>query len=235
MGAYAYSFQLYYDFWGYSLIAAGVAMMLGFDFIENFRHPYAATSISEFYRRWHATLGAWFKDYIYIPLGGSRGGTWETIRNLMIVWLVTGFWHGGTMNYVLWGGVLGVIIVLEKFVPIGGSIGTLLGRIRVLVLIPLTWVVFAITDFGELGTYFARLFPVFGIGQAADPADYVRYMGTYWPLFVASIVLLIPGVFQTIVRNRHRPIVVIGLVALFWYAMYYMVISTGNSFLYFSF
>ncbi len=159
LGAYGYSLQLYFDFWGYSLIASGVLVMMGFPFVENFIHPYAAGSISDFYRRWHATLGAWFRDYIYFPLGGSRKGNGRTVFNLLVVWLVTGLWHGGTLNFVIWGMVLGLVIVLEKFVVKRAL--PVVGRFNVLVLIPLTWVVFAISNLHDLGIYFGRLFPFF--------------------------------------------------------------------------
>ncbi len=235
MGAYGYTFQLYNDFWGNSLIAASVPIKLGFDFIENFAHPYGADSIGEFYRRWHATLGSWFRDYIYFPLGGSRQGKAATIRNLMIVWLITGIWHGGTMNFVIWGVVLGLIIVVEKFLLVTPSFKKVIGRFNVLILIPLTWVIFAISNLQELGVYFGRLFPFFGIGQTADAGDALRYLKLYWPLFAAGTLFCIPAVFKFIVNHRRNHFMVLGLTILFWYTVYYMVTSAGNSFLYFSF
>ena len=114
LGAVSYSMELYFDFWGYSLMASGLCVMLGFPFIMNFDHPYASKSISEFWRRWHMTLGSFFRDYVYIPLGGSREGTDKTIRNLLAVWLLTGFWHGGSLNFILWGLLLFALIVIEK-------------------------------------------------------------------------------------------------------------------------
>ena len=235
LGAYGYTFRLYYDFWGYSLIAAGAAMLLGFDFIENFHHPYAATGIGDFYHRWHATLGAWFRDYIYIPLGGSRCGTAGTIRNLLIVWLITGLWHGGTLNFVIWGLVLGLLIILEKF-PLKKmrEKAPVLGRIPVLVIIPLTWVIFAIPDLSKLGTYFTRLFPFFGTGTG-NPADFLRLFPVYAPLFAAAAVLCVPAVFDAVVRFRKSVPVVLLLGAAFWYCVYFMVTSGGNTFMYFSF
>ena len=113
LGAVTYSLELYMDFWGYSLMAAGVGVMLGFPFIVNFDHPYSSGTIAEFYRRWHATLGSWFRDYIYIPLGGSRKGNFRTILNLLVVWAITGFWHGITLNFILWGMVICFIIICD--------------------------------------------------------------------------------------------------------------------------
>lgn len=233
LGAYGYSLQLYFDFWGYSLIASGVLVMMGFPFVENFIHPYAAGSISDFYRRWHATLGAWFRDYIYFPLGGSRKGNGRTVFNLFVVWLVTGLWHGGTLNFVIWGMVLGLVIVLEKFVVKRAL--PVVGRFNVLVLIPLTWVVFAISNLHDLGIYFGRLFPFFGIGKTLDPTDIQRYSTMFWPYFLAGGVLCIPQVFGFLVKHRKNFFVVLLLAAVFWYAVYYMVNSSGNTFMYFNF
>lgn len=233
LGAYGYSLQLYFDFWGYSLIASGVLVMMGFPFVENFAHPYAAGSISEFYRRWHATLGMWFRDYIYFPLGGSRKGNGRTVFNLLLVWLVTGLWHGGTLNFVIWGMVLGIIIVLEKFVVKKAL--PVVGRFNVLVLIPLTWVVFAISDLPSLATYFTRLFPFFGGAAAADPTDYIRYGKMFWPYFAAGIALCIPPVYKFLVKHHRNFFVVILLAGVFWYSVYYMANSQGNTFMYFNF
>lgn len=236
LGAYGYSFQLFYDFWGYSLMAAGIGMMLGFPFIQNFLYPYAAGSIGEFYRRWHATLGSWFRDYIYIPLGGSRRGTAATIRNLLVVWVLTGFWHGGTMNYVVWGLILGLLIISEKFLlaPHEGLM-RVVGRIHVLVVIPLTWVVFAIPVLGDIGVYFSRLFPFFGGSVAVNSGDFAKYLQIYWPFFAVSAVLCVPAVFRTIVRNRKKPWMTVILAVLFWVSMYYSIHSAGNRFMYFSY
>ncbi len=236
LGAYGYSFQLYFDFWGYSLIAGGVGVMLGFPFIEIFIHPYAADSIGDFYRRWHATLGSWFRDYIYIPLGGSRVSAMRNVFNLMIVWVATGLWHGGTLNFVIWGVILGIIIILEKF-PLHGVMKRtqILGRFNVLVLIPLTWVVFAISNLQDLGTYFGRLFPFFGIGETVNPEDFTREFKMFGPLMAAAAVLCVPAVYEFIVRHRKNPIVLVGLTVVFWASVYYMVNSSGNTFMYFSF
>lgn len=235
LGAYGYSFRLYYDFWGYSLIAGGLGVMLGYPFIENFIHPYAASGIGDFYRRWHATLGSWFRDYVYIPLGGSRQGNAKTIRNLLIVWFCTGLWHGGTLNFVIWGLVLGLFIIFEKFVLEKGLAGRILGRFHVLVIIPLTWVVFAISNLDQLGMYFGRLFPFFGLGQTVNPSDFTRELQMFAPYLAVSVVLLFPGIYGWIVRHRRNPLVVLLLTAVFWYSMYYLANSSGNTFMYLNF
>ena len=236
LGAVGYSLELYFDFWGYSLMAAGIGLMLGFRFVQNFIHPYAACGIADFYRRWHATLGSWFRDYVYIPLGGSRCGTFAVIRNLMIVWLLTGFWHGGTLNFVIWGLVLGLLIVWEKFV-VKGLVRRvpLIGHLHVIVLIPLTWVIFAISDLKELGIYFTRLFPFFGTGTAVNPGDFAKYMGIYWPFLTAGILLCVPVFYNLVIWKRRNPIVIVLLAVVFWCSVYFSSISAGNPFMYFSF
>lgn len=237
LGAFGYSGQLYFDFWGYSLMASGILVMLGYDFIENFHHPYASKSISEFYRRWHMTLGSWFRDYVYIPLGGSRCGRTKLILNLAIVWLLTGIWHGNGINYVIWGAVLGLLIILEKLfygkflkkIPV-------LGNVYILLLIPLTWVVFAITDIKQLGIYFGRLFPFLGgAGLAVNQLDIIKYLHSYGPYFVAGILLCIPAVFQFFEKHKKNPIVVLFLVVVFWASIYFLSSSAGNPFMYLDF
>ena len=114
MAAAAFSFQIYFDFYGYSLMAIGLGKMFGFELPDNFRHPYISKSMTEFWRRWHITLGAWFRDYVYIPLGGNRKGIGRTYLNLFIVWTLTGFWHGASWNFILWGMFLFAVIAVEK-------------------------------------------------------------------------------------------------------------------------
>ncbi|SDK59482.1 alginate O-acetyltransferase complex protein AlgI [Sarcina sp. DSM 11001] len=236
IGAAGYSLELYFDFWGYSLMAGGLGLMLGFRYIHNFIHPYAACGIADFYRRWHATLGSWFRDYVYIPLGGSRDGAASTIRNLVIVWLLTGFWHGGTLNFILWGAVLCLLIILEKFVA-GGLIRKIpvIGHLLVIFFIPLTWVIFAITDLKDLGIYFTRLFPFFGPGTAVNSSDYLKYLGIYWPFLAVGILLCIPVFYNLLVWKRRNPVVIALLFIVFWISVYFSSISAGNPFMYFSF
>ncbi len=238
LGAYAYSMELYFDFWGYSLMASGVAVMLGFPFIVNFDLPYGSGSVSEFYRRWHATLGAWFKDYVYIPLGGSRKGGARTALNLFVVWLITGFWHGITPNFIIWGVCLFAIILCEKFLifkKLPEKVGKVIGRINVLVLIPLTWVIFAINDFGQLGQYFARLFPFFGQGIAVNDRDFIKNLGVYWMVLIPGAVLFIPKVFRFWESHRSHILFNILWIVLFWVCIYSISGSAGNPFMYFRF
>ncbi len=237
LGAAAYSLRLYFDFWGYSLMAAGLSVMLGFPFIRNFNSPYGARSISEFYRRWHMTLGSWFRDYVYIPMGGSRVNKGRIVLNLLLVWLLTGIWHGSGVNYVIWGLLLGVLVVSEKLFT-GKFLNKIpvLGNIYIIVLIPLTWVVFAINDLKELGTYFSRLFPFFGeVGGYINRSDFSNYLQTYGVLLTAGILLCIPGVSKLYEKYKKNILVSIMLVVLFWFSVYFLVSQAGNPFMYFKF
>ena len=237
LGAYTYSMELYFDFWGYSLMAAGIGVMLGFPFIVNFDQPYGSRNVSEFYRRWHATLGSWFRDYIYFPMGGSRKGNLRTVLNLLTVWLITGFWHGVTLNFILWGMVIFVIILCERFIlsKLPKVLGDIIGRINVLVLIPLTWVVFAIPDNGMLSTYFMRLFPVFGVGISINQGDFIKNVGIYGIVLGTGLILMIPDVYGFFVKHRKNPVFTLGLLLLFWACVYSLSNAAGNPFMYFKF
>ena len=156
LGAVSYSLQLYFDFSGYSLMAMGLGQMLALPVPRNFDLPYTARSVSEFYRRWHITLGTWFRDYVYIPLGGSRNGNARTVLSLTVVWFFTGLWHGASWNFVLWGVMLLGFILLEKFC-IGNFLKKykVLSHVYLLFVIPQTWVIFRITRLKDVGAYFA--------------------------------------------------------------------------------
>ncbi|MBQ7657809.1 MAG: MBOAT family protein [Butyrivibrio sp.] len=238
LGAVTYSLELYFDFWGYSLMAAGIGVMIGFPFITNFDHPYGSGSVSEFYRRWHATLGSWFRDYIYIPLGGSRKGELRTIFNLLVVWLVTGFWHGITLNFIIWGLSLCFIIICERLFVLKrlpAPLSKFVGKVNVLILIPLTWVVFAISDPEMLGMYFSRLFPFTGSGVAVNQGDFLKNIGIYWTVLLPSLILLIPRVYDFWANRRNRLIFNIIWIILFWACIYSLAGAAGNPFMYFKF
>lgn len=232
-GAVGYSLQLYFDFSGYSLMAMGLGQMLGFAIPRNFDLPYCSHSISEFWRRWHITLGTWFRDYLYIPLGGSRHGRVRLFGSLLAVWTLTGLWHGAAWNFVLWGVVLFVLIALEKFC-IGGFLQRhrLLARLYLLFLIPQTWVVFRISDLGELGAYFSRLYPVFSSGENVFAGDVIRPLQSYWWLFALGILLATPWPRRFYERYRATPLVWLPLFAVFWLCVYLISSGTGNPFLY---
>ena len=236
LGAAGYSMELYFDFWGYSLMASGLCLMLGYPFIENFRHPYASKSISEFWRRWHITLGSFFRDYVYIPLGGSREGMGITMRNLLAVWLLTGLWHGGSLNFILWGLVLFALIAIERL-ALGKLFGKfpLIGRFFVLAMIPVTWVIFAVTDLRELGIYLERMFPFNGGGVAVNPRDFIKYLGMYWYYLLAGVVWCVPAVSGFFKKHRRHPAVVLLSAAIFWLSVYCVVSMENNPFAYLKF
>ncbi len=237
--AFGYSLQLYLDFWGYSLIAAGIGVMLGFSYIENFSHPYAAVSVGEFYRRWHVTLTSWFRDYVYIPLGGSRNGQKRTVLNILIVWLLTGFWHGGGLHFVLWGLVLGIFICAEKlFLLKALQKIPLIGHIYVWLVIPCTWMLFAPDSIGDVLTLFGRMFPLSGHTAGASAGDFPKYLKLFLPYILASGLLCVPKVYDFIAAERSekgRLAESVILVALLWISLYRFDVSQANPFLYFNF
>lgn len=236
LGAAAYSVQLLFDFQGYSLMAMGLGSLTGFELPPNFDHPYRSRSISEYYRRWHMSLGRWFRDYLYIPLGGSRAGAVRTALNLLAVWAVTGIWHGETLNFLLWGLTLGLFIVLEKF-WLGRFLDAhrLLAHLYVWFLIPLTWVVFAVTDFGQLQIYFTRLFPFWGSGTAVNPKDWLIYGKPYIPFFLAALAVTCPLADRLWKKYWNTLPAKAVLFGLFWVCVYRIVTGLHNPFLYLNF
>ena len=236
IGVIICSFRLYFDFWGYSLMASSLGMMLGFPFIRNFEHPYAAASVSEYYRRWHMTLGFFLRDFVYIPLGGSREGRGKTVRNLFLVWLITAVWHGTSPNFLIWGGVLFLLIIWEKFVlSRNKTVLGIFGRFHVIILIPLTWLVFSITNTTDLQSFLCRLFPFFGIGKTLDPFDWKLVLSAGWYLFPIAFCLCIPKLADFFARRLSSIFVRLILLAVFWVSIYFVVISGSNPFLYYSF
>lgn len=160
MGILAYSLQIYFDFSGYSDMAIGLGRMFGFEFLENFRYPYISTSITEFWRRWHISLSTWFKEYVYIPLGGNRKGLARQIGNIAVVWLLTGLWHGASWNFVLWGGYYALLLIAEKTFLLGllKKAPRWLSHLYAMVAVMLGWALFFFEDLGGLGAFLGRLF-----------------------------------------------------------------------------
>ena len=175
MGIIAYTFQIYFDFSGYSDMAIGLGKMFGFDFLENFNYPYISNSITEFWRRWHMSLSSWFRDYVYIPLGGNRKGKVRQCVNIMIVWFLTGFWHGANWNFMIWGVYFGVILLCEKLFLLNAlkKIPKFIGHIYALILIVIGWGIFAFDDFGKLSQNFKNMFGLSGI-------DFVNHQTLVW-------------------------------------------------------
>lgn len=235
LGIVAYSFQLYFDFMGYSYMAMGLGEIMGFTIPKNFDYPYLSTTMTEFWRRWHITLGSWFREYIYIPLGGNRKGKAKMVRNFLIVWTLTGLWHGASWNFVLWGLTIFGLIMLEKFV-IGDFLNKykIVGHLYMILIIPLTWLLFAITDFKELGIYFTRLIGAGGEHVVFDK-DYVKYWGIYGKYFIFGIIFStrIPEFIYKKIKGSVFGSIMLLLV--FWAAVYCMYKGMNDPFLYFRF
>ncbi|WP_330364865.1 MBOAT family O-acyltransferase [Anaerovorax odorimutans] len=231
----AFTFQIYFDFSGYSLMAIGLGKMLGFNFPKNFNYPYISKSMTEFWRRWHITLGSWFREYLYIPLGGNRKGTLRHYFNLFFVWAVTGFWHGASWNFVFWGLLFFILISLEKLFLLNilegkHLLSKIFSRVYFIILTMIGWAVFAITDFNDLQLFFSRLF-AFDIGT-----DVVYYIRNYFMVFILA------GVFSTPILkkpwehlNKNGAVRTIILLVLFIITVAYIVDSSYNPFLYFRF
>lgn len=237
LGAFAYSFQIYFDFSGYSMMAIGVGKMLGFQLPQNFNLPYMSGSAAEFWRRWHMTLGRWFKNYIYFPLGGSRKGSLKTIRNMLVVWAFTGLWHGASWNFVLWGLIFFVLLVLEKNVY-----GKFLERTHILkhayiiFIIPLTWMVFAISDMHQLGTYFTRLFPFLSSQEIqSNTRDVMLALHNYWKILIPCVLFCTPLPLHYYKKYRKSGFCLIILILIFIFSIRAMMTQTNNPFLYFQF
>ena len=187
LGIIAYTFQIYFDFSGYSDMAIGLGKMFGFDFLENFNYPYISTSITDFWRRWHMSLSSWFRDYVYIPLGGNRKGKARQCLNIMIVWFLTGFWHGANWNFVLWGVYYGVLLMIEKLFLLKwlDKLPNWIGHIYSMFLVVIGWTIFAQTDIHQLGEYLKTMF---GIGHVAvADSDFLYFLGSNAVLLVALI------------------------------------------------
>lgn len=187
VGMIAYTFQIYFDFSGYSDMACGLGNMMGFEFLKNFNYPYIAKSITDFWRRWHISLSTWFKEYVYIPLGGNRKGVKRQILNLLIVWGLTGLWHGAAYNFVLWGLYYGLLLILEKFVlkKFLDRLPSFVQHIYTLFIIIIGWGLFYFTDVGQLGEFMVDLFN-FGNGICGDQA-FNLIMSNLTMLIIAAV------------------------------------------------
>jgi len=235
LGSFGYSLQLYFDFQGYSLMAIGIGRMLGFHLPENFNHPYMSKSMTEFWRRWHMTLGAWFRNYVYIPLGGNRRGTGRLALNMLVVWLLTGLWHGASWNFVLWGLVLFLLILLEKlfFKRILDN-SRVIARIYMLLAIPLTWTLFAISNLKDAGIYFGRMFGIVP-GINVNAGDFMKYLGQYKWLFIVGLFFCFPFGKRLFEKFQNSIFCTAFLFLVFWYSVYLLANGINNPFLYFQF
>ena len=188
MLAVLYTLQIYFDFSGYSDMAIGLGKMFGFDFMENFNYPYISTSIREFWRRWHISLSSWFREYVYIPLGGNRKGMGRQLFNIMVVWMLTGLWHGANWNFVLWGIYYGILLMIEKLFLLKWlkKAPAWIGHIYSMFLVVIGWTIFAQTDMSQLGRYLKTMFGI-GAHGGAD-ADFFYFLSTNAVLLILLVV-----------------------------------------------
>ena len=238
VGMIAYTFQIYFDFSGYSDMACGLGNMLGFEFLKNFNYPYIAKSITDFWRRWHISLSTWFKEYVYIPLGGNRKGVKRQILNLLIVWGLTGLWHGAAYNFVLWGLYYGLLLILEKFVlkKFLDRLPSFVQHIYTLFIVIIGWGLFYFSDVGQLGEFMVDLFN-FGNGICGNQA--FNLIMSNLPMLIIAAVASTPLAAMLYNRFEHTRFMWIPETL---YCMGILVVSTAslvnqsyNPFLYFRF
>ncbi len=241
IGILAYTFQIYFDFSGYSDMAIGLGEMFGFKFLENFNYPYMSKSITDFWRRWHISLGTWFKEYVYIPLGGNRKGIRRQIINICVVWFLTGLWHGAAWNFILWGVYFGFFLILEKtfLLKVLEKVPRFVGRVYTMLLVVFGWAIFAYPDMHLKMGYFKAMF---GMGQAG----LVDHTAIY--LLVSNLVLLLilcigstdfpAKLCRKILEKRETTGMVcecIFILVVFLLSVAYLVDASFNPFLYFRF
>ena len=237
MYAIGFMLNIYFDFSGYSDMAIGLGRVFGFRFLENFNYPYLSKSVTEFWRRWHMSLGSWFRDYVYIPMGGNRVKKWRWVFNILVVWMLTGFWHGAAWNFILWGLLFAVILLLEKWVPGLQKLPGVLRHGYVLLLVCISFVIFNAQSLSQAGSDLAGMFGLAGLPALNDVTLY--YLRSYCPLFVLGIVGATPVVRNTANRIRTtrvgvvlEPVVLILLLLL---CTAYLVDGSFSPFLYFRF
>ena len=242
LGILAYTFQIYFDFSGYSDMAIGMGKMLGFTYPENFNHPYISKSITEFWRRWHISLSSFFKDYVYIPLGGSRVKKIINVRNILIVWMLTGLWHGASWNFVLWGLYYGVLLLLEKFVfnKLLEKAPNWFKHFYTMFLVVVGWMIFAFDDMTILKEYASMMFGVGGVSFINNHALY--YLKNYLIIFILAIIFSMPvyklGKEKLSKVKNTKSVFIVSLIiytVLFIVVVSYLVNDTYNPFLYFRF
>ena len=237
MYAIAFTLNIYFDFSGYSDMAIGLGRIFGFHFVENFNYPYLSKSVTEFWRRWHISLGSWFRDYVYIPMGGNRVGKLRWVFNILTVWMLTGLWHGAAWNFVLWGLMFAVLLLLEKWIPALQKLPTVLRRCYVLLAVVISFVLFNADTLSQAGSDLAGMF---GFGSLpAITAETLYYLRSYAVLFILGFVGATPLVRDTANRIGHtkvgkilEPVVLILLLLI---CSAYLVDGSFSPFLYFRF
>ena len=234
-GMAAYTLQIYFDFSGYSDMAIGLGRMLGFRFFENFNYPYISKSITEFWRRWHISLSSWFKEYVYIPLGGNRKGLPRQCLNLLIVWMLTGLWHGASLNFVIWGLYYAVILIIEKlfFGKVLSKMPGIFRHIYALLIVAFGWGIFYYTDFGQFTLFVNRL-----VTYSADEKDIINWMIAYLPTAAVAVLAstkLYYRFVKSLRKSRFMFLEIPILAVLFVLCVSALVSQSYNPFIYFRF
>ena len=256
--AFSFALQIYFDFSGYSDMAIGLGKMFGFTFDENFNYPYMSKSVTEFWRRWHISLGTWFKEYLYIPLGGNKKGKMRQIFNILVVWSLTGLWHGASWNFAIWGMYFGIFLVLEKMFILKGMaklsssfplISEVISRLYTLVVVVISWLIFSITDTNRLIAMLKILLCGYGFNSEStikllDNSDIYLLSSNALILIVAIVAAtgLPTAAYLKFVKNREengakqmKVYEIIAVLVLFFISFAFVVSSTYNPFLYFRF
>lgn len=238
VGIIAYTFQIYFDFCGYSEMAMGLGKMFGFDFLKNFDYPYISKSITEFWRRWHISLGTWFREYVYIPLGGNRKGLYRQIINIAVVWFLTGLWHGASWNFILWGLYFGVLLMIEKLfmLKVLKKAPAIISHIYSIIIILFGWVLFYFENLNEMGIFLARMFGSDGFMMSGDIS--VKII-SYIPLLIVSAITSTPLISKLYHKIKSKPILYVidnaGCVLALLLCTVALVSSDYNPFLYYKF
>ena len=236
VGILAYTMQIYFDFSGYSDMARGLGRMFGFEFLENFNYPYIASTITDFWRRWHISLSTWFKEYVYIPLGGNRKGLPRQILNLLVVWALTGFWHGASWNFLLWGLYYAVLLIMEKMflLKLLKKLPKVIGHVYSIIAFMMGWALFFFEDMSQLGNFFGQLFSFTG---SATPA--LQLILGFLPMILIGIVAATPLLKTLTAKWENAPVVRYGKLALcavvLMLCVASLVSSSYNPFIYFRF
>lgn len=240
LGTLAYTLQIYFDFSGYSDMAIGLGKIFGFNFPENFNYPYIAKSITDFWRRWHISLSSWFKDYVYIPLGGSRAGKIKLVRNILIVWTLTGIWHGAAWNFVIWGLYFGLLLLIEKLFlnKILNKLPTIINWLYTIILVMISWVIFRSNNIENICIYFQKMF----IYESSN----LKLFLLNFPDVTSAIIYIIPAVIISFpiikhLKNKFNNYLIFNilsniiLIVLLLFCISMLVSSSYNPFIYFRF
>ena len=238
LGVLAFTFQIYFDFSGYSDMAVGLGRMLGFEFLPNFNYPYISKSITEFWRRWHISLSTWFKEYLYIPLGGNRCSKGRWMFNLLVVWAATGIWHGASWNYLIWGLYFFVLLMIEKFflLDLLKKAPALVGHLYTMFFVLVSWAIFAIEDFSHLIAYLKVMFGLGGVPLVNGSLGY--YLTSYLPILCAAALASTPlgaGLYRRCGVRTQQVVCTLLVAAGLVVCTAYLVDGTYNPFLYFRF